>query len=111
MFLKACISPNGDWYDVWCGKSRHGINANGGDQGSDFAWSGEKTHRYLVTEVGSDYKLEKIIVTNAPYYAGFVDQTTDEFIYDRHGFETGDAVRYAKGSNKYKFQCRNKCNY
>ena len=99
---QACITPNGNWYEVG-GLNAAWYHANGGDQGSDIAWSGQKTHRYLVTEVGSDYRLEKIINTNAPYYSAFLDPTTDEFIYDRHGFETGDAVRYAKDQTDTNF--------
>ena len=99
---QGCIAPDGDWDSVGS-MNASWYQANGGDQGSDFAWSGEKTHRYLVTEVGSDYRLEKIIVANAPYYSAYVDTTTDEFIYDRHGFETGDAVKYAKGQTNTSF--------
>ena len=99
---QGCISPSGnfhlygavnaDWYD-----------ANGGDQGPDYNYGGAITQSYIVTEVGTDYKLEKVINNNAPYYAGFVDTTTDEFIYTRHGFETGDAVKYAKGQTDTNF--------
>ena len=99
---QACIAPNGNWYDVG-GLNASWYHANGGDQGSDFAWSGQATQRYLVTEVGTDYRVEKVINTNAPYYAGFVDQATDEFIYQRHGFETGDPVRYAKDQTDTNF--------
>lgn len=92
---QACITPNGSSYAVGT-LNAEWYHANGGDQGSDFDWGSQLTNRYLVTEVGSDYRLVKVINGNAPYYAVFVDQTTDEFIYTRHGFETGDSVRYAK---------------
>ncbi len=93
---QGCITPNNNFYQY--GQiNTNWYHANGGDQGPDYNYGGALTQKYLVTEVGSDYKVEKIINYTAPYYSGFVDQTSDEFIYRRHGFETGDAVRYAKG--------------
>lgn len=99
---QGCITPNNSFYEYGQANTAW-YHANGGDQGADNNWGSALTHDYLVTEVGTDYRLEKIINRTAPYYSGFVDQATDEFIYRRHGFETGDAVKYAKGQTDTTF--------
>ena len=73
-------------------------DANNGDQG-DPAWGSVTTQYYKVTEVGTDYKVEKKLGISfyAPYHGGMADLTTDELIYARHGFKTGDPVRYLPG--------------
>jgi plastocyanin len=50
-----------------------------------------------VSSVATDsYRVEKY-VEEYLYNVTFVDTTNDEIRSDRHGFSTGDAVRYAKG--------------
>ena len=98
---QACITPNGSSYEVGT-LNAEWYHANGGDQGSDFNWGAQLTNRYLVTEVGTDYRIERKVGndTYAPYHAGLVDITTDEIISNRHGLKTGDPVRYLPGETE-----------
>lgn len=50
----------------------------------------------------SGYRVEKYITSRLDYSA-FVDLSSDEVILPRHGFSTGDAVRYAKGQTNTAF--------
>ncbi len=70
--------------------------ANGGDTG-DINWGANKTHKYRVTDAsGNNYRVQHY-VEEYLYNTTFVDITNDRIRSDRHGFSTGDAVRYAKG--------------
>ena len=70
--------------------------ANGGDTG-DINWGSYKTHKYRVTDAsGNNYRVQHY-VEEYLYNTTFVDITNDRIRSDRHGFSTGDAVRYAKG--------------
>ena len=102
-----CMAPDGRTTTLY-GTLSSWRDANNGDQG-ETSWGAIKTHRYKVTEVGTDYKLEKQVGINtyAPYHGGMVDQTTDEFIYARHGFKTGDPVRYLPGESDAQYSVGN----
>ncbi len=72
------------------------LQANGGDTG-EINWGYEKTQKYRVTDAtGNNYRIQHY-VEEYLYNTTFVDTTNDEIRSDRHGFSTGDAVRYAKG--------------
>ena len=99
---QACITPAGNSYEVGTLNSAW-YHANGGDPGTDIGWNTQITHRYLVTEVGTDYRIEKKVGSPgfyAPYYSAMLDQTTDEIIEARHGLKTGDPVRYLPGETE-----------
>lgn len=99
---QGCISPSGNFY-AYGTLNANWYDANGGDQGPNTNYGSSVNQLYLVTEVGTDYKVEKIITQYPPYYSGFVDTATDEFIYTRHGFVTGDTIRYAKDQTDANF--------
>ena len=92
-----CVDPDGNSTTLR-GNLSSLRDANNGDQG-EVSWGAVTNQYYKVTEVGTDYKVEKKlgISTYAPYYSSMIDLTTDELIYARHGFKTGDTVRYLPG--------------
>ncbi|MAD23988.1 MAG: hypothetical protein CMO44_07435 [Verrucomicrobiales bacterium] len=99
---QVCMAPDGSTTTLR-GNLSALRDANNADQG-ETSWGSTKTHYYKVTEVGTDYKLEKKVGSGyAPYYASMVDQTTDELIYARHGFKTGDPVRYLPGETDAQY--------
>jgi len=101
---QACISPSGNWYALGT-ESTDWYDANGGDQPEVISYGSPLLHRYKVIEVGTDYRLLKQVglSTYAPYHAGMADQATDEIISTRHGFETGDTVRYLAGETDAQY--------
>ena len=92
-----CVDPDGNSTTLH-GNLASLRDANNGDQG-ETSWGATKTHYYKVTEVGTDYKLEKKLdISNyAPHTGSRVDLTTDEIVHLRHGLKTGDTVRYLPG--------------
>ncbi len=90
-----CVAPDGT-STIFNGSLSSLRQANGGDQG-EINWGSYKTHKYRVTDAtGNNYRVQHY-VEEYLYNTTFVDITNDEIRSDRHGFSTGDAVRYAKG--------------
>ena len=103
-----CVAPDGDSTTLR-GDLSSFRDANNGDQG-EISWGSPATQVYKVTEVGTDYKIEKKLGAGnqyAPYYSGAVDLATDEIIYSRHGFKTGDPVRYLPGETDAQYSLGN----
>lgn len=93
-----CVDPDGN-STILYGNSNSFPDANNNDEG-ETSWGGVFTHICTVTEVGTDYRIERIIGSPnfyAPYYTGMIDINTDEIIQARHGLKTGDPVRYLPG--------------
>jgi hypothetical protein len=93
-----CVAPDGDSTTLR-GNLGSLRDANNGDQG-EISWGSPVIQIYKVTEVGTDYKIEKKLGAGnqyAPYYDAYIDLTTDEIKYSRHGLKTGDPVRYLPG--------------
>jgi hypothetical protein len=98
-----CVAPDGSSTTLG-GNLSYLRDANNADQG-EISWGSIQTQGYKVTEVGTDYKVEKKLGINtyAPYYANMADLTTDELIYARHGLKTGDPVRYLPGETDAQY--------
>ena len=96
---QACITPTGN-HAVVGSVETDWDQASNGDAAPDIGdWSGSKLHRFTVEEVGSEYRVLKQAEheTYAPYHFGVLDATTNEVTATRHGFTTGDSVRYLPG--------------
>ena len=97
-----CVAPDGTSTTLR-GNLGSLRDANNGDQGVT-SWGATKTQHFKVTEVGTDYRIERKVGSGyAPYHAGVVDITTDEIIYFRHGLKTGDTVRYLPGETDAQY--------
>ena len=96
---QACITPTGT-HAVVGSVEVDWDQASNGDQPPDIDdWGGNKTHRFTVEEVGSEYRVLKQAEKDsyAPYHQGVLDTATNEVTAQRHGFSTGDSVRYLPG--------------
>ena len=96
---QACISPTGT-HAVVGSVDGDWDQASNGDAAPDIGdWGGSQTQYFTVEEVGSEYRVLKQVQRSnyAPYYNALLDVTTNEVKATRHGFSTGDSVRYLPG--------------